>query len=1854
MGSSDFRIPERKDAKKSANKITNGSTTLQSKPGKIIIDDLNLTPPTFNTTDNKQENSENSRYTVNQRNSELSASLKELGLIENDINRLLNGEISLDDLLDEIDKDPVRKRLLLNNECLQNAIINLQKEGISLNTNITNLEELDEYINKLQNEFNSYYEELNNYEEYNALGNIILMLETGTDLDSALESTTVAYKYTDANGEIHYISDEPEGTLIEDPIKQGKFYIEGKDGRKYESQNYKERYGESNIIKELRSNLSKEKSNFLEKTLLKQNDEVYKYDKNSDQSKYIEALKQKVSNDQKKKEEVEAKLYSLYQELGTCNYLKQEVTSEVNYYMENINPYVMKDDFKSNNNFDTKSLETLENIKEKYNIKAPFQEPSLDVPKINITDKKEEVDILSCIINGEGNITNGYLFLSNTTYELTSNDELINHYAIWSSEMSSKEKEIFNYLYNTDESREEAYQYLKSISKDLDKRWLATKTKEDKEFATQYHGLASLGSVVITPIEGMSALCYSLKQYANEKINSDDKTAQIFRTDIYSSGDIWRNTVAEDIAKSDGNLASFAYSTGMSMIDSISLIGATFATGGAGSLALSAGIMGSRAYVSTLNNALDRGLSDGQAVILASSSAIVETAMEHASLGHLLNLEKKLGSGTIKIAEEIASGIENEKVAKVATKSFYILANSLSQGLAEGEEELATEVLNYISDIATAKDLSEYSKSIEYYLNNGYTENEAIYATLNNFKGQLQQAFAGGFVSGICFGGFHGIRSTINTSYAISNQMYTDLNGTTEAEQFASALKISQQQIEQMYKKKNNAKQQIKHEVKAVQNGEETIDTGPKFFKEMFDPKHATDNNGFGIGGATVITPSRIMTSFNSEGIDTKGGLHFDNFAKMESEIFGDGEYQRNRTIEIRWVNENYGGELNQAATFEFPQQISQEQYKNLVKILGELKQYGKEVKMYAIVSGTELYIDETDAKGILKFAKKNCVSKYFEQTISSDEKTDIKETNTSQNKTAEPKTESEAQDKKTITKIDGETELINDPELLKLDSLNRISLDYFKKLTLEEQIKLANNTVLGKLSTIFWEDIDPEVRKIIDDRIIDSQNQYLLNASTGSISTAITAYMMSNEHVLENLSDTSLIRLIALYPKTYYNDGRQSLYNEAKKRIEEGKTLITTEITSYNSYQKDMTSALKNIKNYSEELYNQLLQTIEEKIKYASSNINAINAQNSTNIQRDILEHDFGTISQKITLANLIINGRFDNSSMQLFNELLSENINNLKTFNFNLLDKEIILDFGKEFILEIGNTPELGETISSMKEINPNTYKLLTEMMKNNSEDNSLKNKLFKNLAILDFLNNNQEILNSKSISDIDSFMNYILMYESEFGKIERKTVEGSKRITLNYSDNYETEFIKKCDSEFEEQVNKAKEAISQNNNEAKEKAIENLKNILFQKYFSIDYTEANYLYTKYGSHITEVSEYLNTKGGEQLKTVLEYIDLVNKKTSIEEIAELYNNKDLLEIRINREEMLFLDEIGREAYAKTYEEALSKTKEKLKSLKGTLEQYNGKQVRVVEMTDNISIIVHSSDSGFGAGTEERQMINNNYVETWKNFEDPRAHAVSTSFLTEYNLGCAPVKGIGVLYGFLDLTSNDIYEMAPYDLGSMITRFGFFSYNQELFVSASNMNNNTTRIYNEFVISRKNEPSCIVLFTDASEEIKNNSYKAASEWNIPIIMIDKTKVVQQQMGKVSNLMAEFETTKNFDKLLEAIKLYEATASGLQFNKQTNSNSEVESLQQVDNSYLLYLLKPYTQPIKSTLMSYIRELTEKSDANQLKKVINSLKELENAYDIANKNGTSLIPNTEPSFAFSGAKDYAEKHLQTLE
>ena len=501
--------------------------------------------------------------------------------------------------------------------------------------------------------------------------------------------------------------------------------------------------------------------------------------------------------------------------------------------------------------------------------------------------------------------------------------------------------------------------------------------------------------------------------------------------------------------------------------------------------------------------------------------------------------------------------------------------------------------------------------------------------------------------------------------------------------------------------------------------------------------------------------------------------------------------------------------------------------------------------------------------------------------------------------------------------------------------------------------------------------------------------------------------------------------------------------------------------------------------------------------------------------------------------------------------------------------------------------------------------------EIMNKSSKDNSLNTFYIKSKSCLNYLSENSEILSNvdKSILTDDNFINYILYNQNSYSLYNPK----SKKISLDYTKNYNKEFSLLCDNMFHKGVESSN--------------LKQIKEAYFQKYYSISSDEVKYFISKYGDHLDEIIKY-DTDG--TVTTVIGMLKKIDESSDIDYIKKIYDNQ---KFNFNSEEMICIDSKIKEVYSKSYVEALSSTQKNINAMISSSDMhkiidYNGKKISIVDCNDKFNFLVHSSDTGF---TMDKELINGSYVDTWKSIS-PETHALSTSYITESNIGSAPVKNKGVLYGFTNINASDIGIISPYDLNSNIADYGFSSGNKQIFISADEISNNTYRVYNEIVLDRQSvKPSCVIIYTDMSSENVNAAIKAASEWDIPIVRINKVQLANNQLQQVKKLVGDFRINGNIESLQKAIDKYESNVSGYKLNASVQNGNE-DFTSSIDNSIVSDLFK--SSDMENLLLNTIDEMNDKNEINQ---VINILENVKSKYEIVNNNGTSAITNTKESF-----------------
>ena len=283
-------------------------------------------------------------------------------------------------------------------------------------------------------------------------------------------------------------------------------------------------------------------------------------------------------------------------------------------------------------------------------------------------------------------------------------------------EMTDDEIATFNYLYaqdtaNGDAEHKNAYAYIDYLTGDLNYRQRAKAEEEWATYAKEHPVGSSTFSVLESPLKGLSYLGQAADYLSDGEI---DQNAGYNKFSYINSA--IRNEVNTIVEDNWGGVGSFAYQTGMSMGD---FLLNTAITGG--NQALSLAIMGTGAAADATISAKDRGLSDNQAFALGTIAGAAEIITEKVSLDALL-----------------------DKTALTKSAMGYFLKNTL----AEGSEEVGSDIINLVADVLISKGKSEWQTSIDAYEAEGMTEKEAFWRAVRDQAENMGLDFLGGAVSG--------------------------------------------------------------------------------------------------------------------------------------------------------------------------------------------------------------------------------------------------------------------------------------------------------------------------------------------------------------------------------------------------------------------------------------------------------------------------------------------------------------------------------------------------------------------------------------------------------------------------------------------------------------------------------------------------------------------------------------------------------------------------------------------------------------------------------------------------------------------------------------------------------------------------------------------------------------------------------------------------------------------------------------------------------------------------------------------------------------------------------------------------
>lgn len=583
---------------------------------------------------------------------------------------------------------------------------------------------------------------------------------------------------------------------------------------------------------------------------------------------------------------------------------------------------------------------------------------------------------------------------------------------------------------------------------------------------------------------------------------------------------------------------------------------------------------------------------------------------------------------------------------------------------------------------------------------------------------------------------------------------------------------------------------------------------------------------------------------------------------------------------------------------------------------------------------------------------------------------------------------------------------------------------------------------------------------------------------------------------------------------------------------------------------------------------------------------------------------------------------GYLNEEKLEFIKYICRKNRHIMANINYNVFQDDIY-DIGIDFIETIIPNINICGKLLIIHDTNINLFNICKKIFKNLEKENlQTRNEIIEKVLFFS-LKNIQELENISNIEPYE-FLNMAINSSYKYGSIPEDKI---------YFEN---------DEHLEKLLND--DTLS----------IEQLKNIICNRLFSKSLTETKNILSELYTNIRDIKEF-DSKN--EIKNKLDYLNnIINLNSKDELISELFNPK----YTFDPYQMLKFINNVKYRYANTFKYVLNRTNSRIDEMINldketgsnqsfsasriifdkyenkyitisylsdksiTHDTYNGKNITIIPVPDTFSFIVTSTDTGF---KEEKVIENNSFVETYINIQDSQVTKTSSVFITNDNLGITPAGNKGVYYAYTNIPSEYINIMSNIDANSHIRELSFIS-SEKITYGASSISDNIRQVYGELVINKTN-PDYIILFNDSSEEVVINSYRAASEWNIPIIYINKHKVLKNQFETLDNLYELLVSTNNIEILEELLSTYESNVAGFLLNRSEEVDESYTSSinNQEYNSILSYKNKIYELVKKIIINStnedeikYIQSvlITEK---NKYIRLSNNLSKTKISYDV---------------------------------
>ncbi len=559
---------------------------------------------------------------------------------------------------------------------------------------------------------------------------------------------------------------------------------------------------------------------------------------------------------------------------------------------------------------------------------------------------------------------------------------------------------------------------------------------------------------------------------------------------------------------------------------------------------------------------------------------------------------------------------------------------------------------------------------------------------------------------------------------------------------------------------------------------------------------------------------------------------------------------------------------------------------------------------------------------------------------------------------------------------------------------------------------------------------------------------------------------------------------------------------------------------------------------------YERLLKEVDEYSKISGFDYSSIFKELSNDV---FGKYNSSVVSDVYNYAR-IISFISNEASYNKFVELYNKNHNVVYTINREFLLSNVLEKIDGKIIDYLSAYSFSADGIAKITD-NENCLKLLSrccELLKSNEEfpEEKISNTI-------KFIGNHTKFINKDVFTDEDCFE---IIHIANLD--EKKYFSDNENIF-----DYEKNIREKCDKKITSSLLTRVSALD----------------TFGQRFFGMSYSDLSKFAYRYAQDvekfIDEYSEKKNLSEEEQNELLaLKIAENIKQIVSIKDVGiikELYSEFAQMPeySKINFQERMILDENIRRVYAKDYKKTLYIPDEKDKRIVDGVKVYAPME---------FGMMIHSvgAYSGFNILDE-----NKTAKEMWNSNEDTSSHLICTSYIRENNMGDAGAKekeGLfkkilkksgknkkeesRIVLGFYNFSDNAVLMAGSNDLATVTNSVeSQKSYRDFSFKSAEKLSEDTRWRYNEVNIKRKKmdslnetlQPDYVVCYDAVTEK----NIKVATDFDIPIVFIDREKIAQKESEKLNNMFEKFSENPDPKLIRKIINQYEGNWVSFNFSR---------------------------------------------------------------------------------------------------